>query len=124
MRDYDFWIYIITNAHDSMLYIGMTNDLARRVSEHRSGEIRGFTSAHRCHKLLYYEHYTEVQDAIARETATEEMVALKEACADRNHESALERSCASCAKRRARDVSASLDMTKVSHHSERNRGAE
>jgi len=46
----------------------MTNDLARRVSEHRSGEIRGFTSAHRCHKLLYYEHYTEVQDAIARET--------------------------------------------------------
>ena len=67
MRDYDFWIYIITNAHDSVLYIGMTNDLARRVSEHRSGEIRGFTSAYRCHKLLYYEHYTEVQDAIARE---------------------------------------------------------
>jgi predicted GIY-YIG superfamily endonuclease len=45
-----------------------TNDLARRGSEHRSGEIHGFTSAYRCHKLLYYEHYTDVQDAITRET--------------------------------------------------------
>src|SRR5438552_10536539 len=67
-RDYTFWVYIITNAHDSVLYIGMTNDLVRRVSEHRSGEIHGFTSGYRCHKLLYYEHYTNVQDAIARET--------------------------------------------------------
>ncbi len=67
-RDYNFWIYITTNAHDSVLYIGMTNDLARRVSEHRSGEIPGFASAYRCRKLLYYEHYTHVQDAIARET--------------------------------------------------------
>jgi putative endonuclease len=67
-RDYNFWVYIVTNAHDSVLYIGMTNDLARRVSEHRSGEIYGFTSAYRCRKLLYYEHYTEVQDAISRET--------------------------------------------------------
>jgi len=67
-RDYNFWVYIITNRHDSVLYIGMTNDLVRRVSEHRSGEIHGFTSAYRCHKLLYYEHFTAVQDAIGRET--------------------------------------------------------
>jgi len=67
-RDYNFWVYIITNAHDSVLYIGMTNDLARRVGEHRSGEIHGFTSAYRCHKLLFYEHYADVQDAISRET--------------------------------------------------------
>ena len=67
-RDYNFWVYIITNRHDSVLYIGMTNDLVRRVSEHGSGEIHGFTSAYKCHKLLYYEHYTDVQDAIGRET--------------------------------------------------------
>jgi putative endonuclease len=67
-RDYNFWVYIITNRHDSVLCIGMTNDLVRRVSEHCSGEIHGFTSAYKCHKLLYYEHYTEVQDAIGRET--------------------------------------------------------
>jgi putative endonuclease len=60
VRDYNFWVYIVTNVHDSVLYIGMTNDLTRRVVEHRSGKIAGFTSAYRCRNLLYYEHYTEV----------------------------------------------------------------
>ena len=46
----------------------MTNDLVRRLSEHCSGEIQGFTAAYKCHKLLYYEHYIDVQDAIGRET--------------------------------------------------------
>ena len=68
MRDYNFWVYIIASVHDSVFYIGMTNDLARRVSEHRSGQIPGFASKYRCRKLLYYEHYSHVQDAIARET--------------------------------------------------------
>jgi predicted GIY-YIG superfamily endonuclease len=40
-RDYNFWIYVVTNEHDSVLYIGMTNDLARRISRHRAGEITG-----------------------------------------------------------------------------------
>ena len=38
-RDYNFWVYIVTNENDSVLYIGMTNDLARRITEHRTGEI-------------------------------------------------------------------------------------
>jgi putative endonuclease len=66
-RDYNFWVYIVTNVHDSVLYIGITNDLARRMSEHRSGEVPGFTSAYRCRKLIYSEHCTDVQDAIAPE---------------------------------------------------------
>jgi putative endonuclease len=66
-RDYGFWVYIVTNQNDSVLYIGMTNDLSRRVSEHRSGELPGFTADYRCHKLVYYEHYSDVEDAIARE---------------------------------------------------------
>jgi putative endonuclease len=67
-RDYDFWVYIVTNQHDSVLYIGMTNSLARRISEHRSGELPGFTADYRCHKLIYYEHYSNVDEAIERET--------------------------------------------------------
>ena len=66
-RDYNFWVYIVTNEHESVLYVGMTNDLARRISEHRAGEIPGFTADYRCTKLIYYEHCTDVQDAIARE---------------------------------------------------------
>ena len=50
-----------------MLYVGMTNDLARRITEHRSGEIPGFAADYRCRKLVYYEHCTNVLDAIARE---------------------------------------------------------
>jgi putative endonuclease len=66
-RDYNFWVYIMTNDHDTVLYIGVTNDLARRISEHRAEEIPGFTSDYRCTKLIYYEHCTEVRDTIARE---------------------------------------------------------
>jgi putative endonuclease len=67
-RDYDFWIYIVTNQHDSVLYIGVTNSLTRRITEHRSGELPGFTADYRCHKLIYYEHYSNVDEAIERET--------------------------------------------------------
>jgi len=66
-REYDFWVYIMTNKRDSVLYIGMTNDLTRRVSEHQSSEILGFTADSRCHKLIFWEHYSDVHDAIARE---------------------------------------------------------
>src|SRR6266568_2352964 len=66
-RDYNFWVYIMTNEHDTVLYIGITNDLAKRVSEHRAGEMAGFTANYSCKKLIYYEHCTEVRDAIARE---------------------------------------------------------
>jgi putative endonuclease len=82
-RDYNFWVYIMTNEHDTVLYIGMTNDLAKRVSEHRAGEIPGFTANYRCKKLIYYEHCTDVRDAIAREkqlkkwSRTKEVVLVK-----------------------------------------------
>jgi len=45
----------------------MTNDLERRITEHRAGEIPGFAADYRCGKLVYYEHCTNVLDAIARE---------------------------------------------------------
>ena len=61
-RDYNFWDYIMTNEYDPVLYVGMTNDLARRISEHRAGEVPGFTANYRCKKLIYYEHCTSELD--------------------------------------------------------------
>ncbi|MDE6827983.1 MAG: GIY-YIG nuclease family protein [Alistipes sp.] len=55
------------SANGRAVYAGMTNDLIRRVREHKSGEIPGFTKRYRCHMLLYYEEYPNVRDAIARE---------------------------------------------------------
>jgi len=67
-RDYNFWIYIITNRSNSVLYIGVTNRLSRRTWEHRERVQAGFASKYQCKKLIYYEHYHDVRDAIARES--------------------------------------------------------
>jgi putative endonuclease len=51
-----------------VLYIGLTNSLARRVWEHRQEIGANFPAAYRCNKLIYYEHYSNVHEAIARES--------------------------------------------------------
>ena len=66
-REYNFWVYIVTNRNHSVLYIGVTNNLAQRITEHREGTGANFPAAYRCSKLLYVEHYTDVREAIARE---------------------------------------------------------
>src|ERR1700745_147016 len=67
-HDYNFCVYIITNRSHSVLYIGVTNRLSRRTWEHRVGVKAGFASKYQCRKLIYYEHYRDVRDAIARES--------------------------------------------------------
>jgi putative endonuclease len=62
-----YYIYILTNKHHTVLYTGVTNDLQRRVYEHRSGQGGGFTSRYRVHKLVYYEVCGDAEAAIARE---------------------------------------------------------
>ena len=62
-----YYIYILTNQFNSVLYIGITNNLERRIHEHQSGLIDGFTKKYRVHKLVYYESCHDVRDAIARE---------------------------------------------------------
>ena len=52
MRDHDYWVYIVTNKTGSTLYIGMTNDLKRRVQEHRSGRVKGFTQRYSLNRLM------------------------------------------------------------------------
>jgi len=63
----DYCVYLMASANNNALYIGMTNDIKRRYVEHCSGLIPGFTQKYKVHKLVYLEHYTEVNDAIARE---------------------------------------------------------
>jgi putative endonuclease len=65
MRNY--YVYIITNKPKGTLYIGMTNDLIRRGYEHRNGLIDGFTKKYNLKRLVYFEVFNLVEDAILRE---------------------------------------------------------
>jgi putative endonuclease len=66
-RPYEFWVYILTNQHDSVLYIGVTNDLEFRVRQHRAGDLGGFSARYHLHKLIYFEFFTDIEVAIAWE---------------------------------------------------------
>ena len=62
------YFYIMTNAHHTVLYCGATNDLHRRVDEHKNGVyVNSFTSKYNINKLVYFEIFTIVADAFSRE---------------------------------------------------------
>jgi putative endonuclease len=63
----DYYVYIMTNQYNTVLYVGVTNDLLRRVQEHKDGVNNGFTSRYRIKKLVYYEISGDVESAILRE---------------------------------------------------------
>lgn len=62
-----FYVYIMTNQADRVLYTGVTNDLKKRVWQHRSGIGSEFTKRYNVHKLVYYEIAEEAYAAISRE---------------------------------------------------------
>jgi putative endonuclease len=62
-----YYVYIMTNNNKSVLYTGMTNNLIRRVYEHKEKIIDGFTKKYNCTKLVYYEIFNDPYNAIARE---------------------------------------------------------
>lgn len=62
-----YCVYILTNKTNTVLYIGVTNDLRRRLYEHKNGQIEGFTEKYHAYKLVYYEKYSEIHEAIVRE---------------------------------------------------------
>ena len=62
-----YYVYILSNWDDSVLYIGVTGNLPRRLYEHRNGLVEGFTKKYNVHKLVYYEHTNDVYSAISRE---------------------------------------------------------
>ena len=66
MKD-NSYIYFLSNYYNNALYVGVTNDIVRRIAEHKAKINKGFTYKYNCDKLVYYEIYTLMTDAIARE---------------------------------------------------------
>ena len=64
---HEYYVYIMTNINHTVLYTGVTNNLFRRVEQHRSGSGGKFTSRYYLTKLVYYEMHDCVEDAIQRE---------------------------------------------------------
>ena len=62
-----YYTYIMSSQNDTTIYVGVTNDLERRVSEHKSGLIPGFTQKYKCKKLVYYESFSDIEQAVGRE---------------------------------------------------------
>ena len=65
-RGWRFWVYIVASK-SRRIYIGMTNDIGRRIREHKAGEIEGFTQRYKINRLVYYERFHYVGNAINRE---------------------------------------------------------
>ncbi len=64
---HNYYVYMMTNWTNKVLYIGMTNNLERRIMEHRLKLLPGFTKKYNVTKLVYFEHCHDVNAAIARE---------------------------------------------------------
>ena len=62
-----YYVYFLTNKHNTVLYVGVTNNLYRRLSEHKQELVEGFTKRYHVHKLIYFETTTDVTAAIERE---------------------------------------------------------
>jgi len=70
-------VYILTNITNSVLYTGVTNNLTRRISEHKAKKIAGFTKKYNVTKLVYYELGDDIKEAIRREKQTKNLVRRK-----------------------------------------------
>ena len=66
-RYQEFYIYILTNKYNKVIYTGVTNNLVRRMFEHRNRLVDGFSSKYNLTKLVYYESTEDVETAIKRE---------------------------------------------------------
>ena len=65
--EHTYYVYIITNKDNRVLYTGVTNNLTKRLYEHRNGLTPGFASKYQCHKLVWYEATSSIIDAISYE---------------------------------------------------------
>ena len=82
-----YYTYIMSSPNNSTLYIGVTNDIERRVIEHKSGSIPGFSQKYNCCKLVYYEEYSDINQAIEREKKLKKWRREKKRMAYQNIES-------------------------------------
>jgi putative endonuclease len=63
----NYYVYILANKTKDVLYVGVTNDLRRRIFEHKNKLIDGFTKTYNVHILVYYEHTNSIEAALSRE---------------------------------------------------------
>ncbi len=62
-----YYMYILANRRDGILYIGTTNDIIRRIYQHKNNEVSGFTKRYKIHQLVYYEECSDIREVILRE---------------------------------------------------------
>lgn len=67
MKLKNYYVYILTNKTNTVLYTGVTNDLVKRTYEHKQHQIKDFTSKYNVDKLVYFEVFSDVENAIKRE---------------------------------------------------------
>ena len=67
MNSKKYYVYILTNYKNKTLYIGVTKNLQRRITEHKNELIEGFTKKYKLKKLLYFEEFVNIKDALKRE---------------------------------------------------------
>ena len=63
----NYYVYIMTNKRNTVLYTGITNDIKKRIFEHKQKINYGFTSKYNINKLVYYEYFNDINEAIRRE---------------------------------------------------------
>ncbi len=63
----EYYVYILASRNNSTIYIGVTNDLVRRIYEHKNNVVKGFTQKYNVHKLVYFEQTENIETAIIRE---------------------------------------------------------
>lgn len=61
------YVYLIANKSNTVVYTGVTSDLVKRIYEHKNKLVKGFTAKYNVNKLVYYEVFDDIQDAISRE---------------------------------------------------------
>lgn len=67
LKENQYYVYIMTNSNNTVLYTGITNDLRKRVFEHKEKLVEGFTKKYNITKLIYYEIFRDSYSAISRE---------------------------------------------------------
>jgi putative endonuclease len=65
--EHNYYVYIITNYTNTTLYIGVTNDLVKRIYQHKSEVVDGFSKKYKLNKLVYFEQSSDITNAIQRE---------------------------------------------------------
>lgn len=63
----NYYVYILASQRNGTLYVGVTSNLIKRVWQHKSGEVPGFTSEYKAHQLVYYEMHDDILMALKRE---------------------------------------------------------